>query len=93
MAENGSKTGACTNPACNKEFRVIGQEVMFYEQKKLPLPDLCPACRHRQRMALRNERSLYKRTCEKCNESTLSTYPEDAPYTIYCQKCFWENIG
>jgi hypothetical protein len=44
-------------------------------------------------MALRNERQLYKRTCDKCSAQMLSTFPKEAPYKVYCQKCFWENIG
>ncbi len=78
---------------CSKNFNVIQQEQKIYDVKGLSIPIYCPACRHRQRMALRNERKLYKRTCSKCNESMLATYPKDAPYTVYCQKCFWENIG
>lgn len=83
----------CQNKGCGKKFSVIPQEKEFYERKKLPLPDFCPACRHKQRMALRNERKLYKRKCAKCGEDMLATFPEDVPYTVYCQKCFWENIG
>lgn len=83
----------CNEDKCGKEFNVIPQEQKFYEDKKLPLPDQCPACRHRLRMALRNERKLYKRNCDKCKTEMLSTYPKDVEYTIYCQKCFWENIG
>lgn len=83
----------CKEVDCGKQFRVIPQEEKFYEMKKLPLPDQCPACRHKERMALRNERKLYKRECDKCKKQMLSTYPQNAPYTIYCQKCFWENIG
>ena len=82
----------CSNAECGKEFIVIAQEAVFYEQKKLPLPDHCPACRHRQRMALRSERQLYKRTCDKCKKPMVSVYPEDAPYLVYCTNCFWENI-
>jgi len=94
MSTTASSTSlACKNPECGKEFIVIPQEARFYEEKKLPLPDHCPQCRHRQRMALRSERTLYKRNCDKCKEHMLSVYPEDAPYTVYCQKCFWENIG
>jgi DNA-directed RNA polymerase subunit RPC12/RpoP len=78
---------------CSKDFLVIDQEAKFYADKGLPNPDQCPACRHKIRMALRNERALYKRTCDCCNESMLATYPEDAPYKVYCQKCFWENVG
>lgn len=82
----------CQNAECSKEFIVIPQEVAFYEKKKLPLPDHCPACRHRQRMALRSERQLYKRTCDKCKNSMLSVYPPEAPYVVYCHSCFWKNI-
>ena len=81
-----------TTGGCGKEFIVIPQEAAFYQQKKLPLPDHCPACRHRQRMALRSERQLHKRTCDKCKQLTLSVYPQEAPYLVYCTNCFWENI-
>lgn len=83
----------CKNESCRKSFVVIYQEGLFYRDKKLPMPDLCPACRHRQRMALRSERQLYKRTCGKCAQSMFSIYPPEAPYIIYCQTCFWGNIG
>lgn len=83
----------CQESSCGKDFIVTTAEQEFYTQKKLPLPDHCPACRHKQRMALRSERQLYKRTCDKCKQSMLSVYPPDAPYVVYCQKCFWENIG
>ena len=71
---------------CRKDHPLAGE-------KKLPLPDHCPACRHRERMALRSERQLYRSTCAKCKDSMLSVYPPDSPYIVYCHKCFWENIG
>jgi len=83
----------CQHPTCGKEFLVIAQEAAFYEKKKLPLPDHCPACRHRQRMALRSERQLYDRRCSKCAQPMLSVYPQEAPYVVYCHTCFWKNIG
>lgn len=86
-------TITCRTEGCNKQFRIIPQEDEFYETKRLSLPDYCPACRHKQRMALRSERALYRRTCAKCQTLMLSVYPETAPYIVYCQKCFWENIG
>ena len=46
-----------------------------------------------RRFAFHAKRQLYKRTCDKCKESMLSVYPTDAPYIVYCHKCFWENIG
>jgi Zn ribbon nucleic-acid-binding protein len=82
----------CKSPDCGKEFIVIASEEKFYEQKNLPLPDHCPACRHKERMALRSERQLYRRTCDKCGKSMLSVYPQEAPYVVYCHACFWANI-
>lgn len=81
----------CKN--CSQAFVVIAPEEDFYDQKGLPKPDDCPTCRHRYRMALRSERKLYRRTCAKCTNKTITIYPPDAPYSVYCQKCFWENIG
>ncbi len=92
MGDNNTSL-CCKNAACKKPFRVIAQEAKFYENKLLPLPEHCPTCRHRERMALRSERKLYRRNCGCCKESILTTYPPEASYTIYCQKCFWENIG
>lgn len=83
----------CKNSGCQKDFLVIKAEEKFLAKKDLPMPDLCPACRHRQRMALRNERKLYKRDCDFCKEEMLSTIPDTSPYKIYCQKCFWDEIG
>jgi len=82
----------CKNQHCKKDFLVVDQEKKFLDQKQLPIPDFCPSCRHKQRMALRNERALYKRDCDFCKNTMLSTIPDSAPYKVYCQKCFWENI-
>ncbi len=83
----------CLSQECGKQFKIIDQEEQFYTSKKLPPPEFCPACRHRQRMALRSERALYQRVCGRCQQPMLSVYPSSAPYTIYCQKCYWENVG
>lgn len=83
----------CKIQSCAKTFAVIPQEMKFYQDKKLPIPDHCPACRHKQRMALRTERTMYRRACENCQQTMLSVYPEKSPYKIFCQKCFWDNIG
>ena len=88
MTNEGERTVlTCKNTDCGAEFLVIPHEQKIYQKKGIPAPDFCPACRHKQRMALRNERQMYK-----CGNSMLATYPEDAPYLIYCQECFWKHI-
>lgn len=78
---------------CSKDFLIIVQEQKFYKKKDLPWPENCPECRQKRRLSLRNERKLYKRTCDKCKKEIISTYPADSKYIVYCQECFWQHIG
>ena len=52
---------ACT--LCRKNYRIIPDELAFYERLKIPLPRLCPDCRHARRMAARGPNRLWHRRC------------------------------
>ncbi|PIP66653.1 hypothetical protein COW94_00635 [Candidatus Peregrinibacteria bacterium CG22_combo_CG10-13_8_21_14_all_44_10] len=78
---------------CTKPFLIIQQEQDFYKKKDLPWPANCPECRQKRRLSLRNERKLYKRDCDSCKKSMITTYRPDSPYIVYCQECFWKHIG
>lgn len=78
---------------CFKDFLIIDQEQRFYLKKNLLHPTECPDCRQKARLSLRNERCLYKRTCDRCKEMIISTYAVDSDYVVYCQKCFWEHLS
>lgn len=82
-----------TCQTCKKPFLIIEQEQAYYKKKDLPDPTACPECRQKERLTLRNERKLYKRTCDKCKKEIISTYSPDSKYTIYCQECFWETMS
>lgn len=84
-------TQKCTQ--CAKDYYIIDQEQAFYQKKGLPNPELCPECRQKERLTLRNERKLYRRPCQKCQKEIISTYPADSPYTVYCQECYWQWLG
>lgn len=86
-----SEQKKCIN--CGRDFIVLDKEQAFYQRKSLPWPSECPKCRQDARLALRNERNLYRRNCNKCNEPMISPYKPDSPYTIYCQKCFWDYVA
>ena len=66
--------GKC-NEQCTQGFKVIPQELTFYRKMNLPLPRLCPNCRHYQRIKQRNPLKLWKRQC-MCNgtHSSNNTY-------------------
>lgn len=53
-------------------------------------PVICPQCSWRLQLAFRNEKTLSFRACALCKKQTLSTYPSDSPYTVYCVPC-WKS--
>ena len=62
--------GTC-NEQCTTAFKIIKSELDFYRKMNLPLPRLCPNCRHYQRIKQRNPLKLWHRKC-MCNGSTSS---------------------
>lgn len=55
--------GAC-KCQCSTAFRITVQELQFYKKMSLPLPRLCPNCRHHERLAQRNPLKLWERACQ-----------------------------
>ncbi len=55
--------GTCSHQ-CAKAFKIIPGELQFYKKFGLPLPRLCPNCRHHGRLAQRNPLKLWHRRCE-----------------------------
>jgi hypothetical protein len=55
--------GACEQN-CTTAFRVTPAELALYRRLNLPVPRLCPSCRHYERLKLRNPMRAYDRQCE-----------------------------
>ena len=75
-----------------KPFKIIAPELDFYRQMNLPIPRRHPDQRHKDRMALRNPRKLWKRNCMKCNSEIQTTYSPERPEIVYCEKCYLEKV-
>ncbi|OGZ01027.1 MAG: hypothetical protein A3A43_03080 [Candidatus Liptonbacteria bacterium RIFCSPLOWO2_01_FULL_56_20] len=60
-------SGQIGKPICNHQcttaFKLIPQELQFYRRMNLPLPRLCPNCRHYERLKQRNPLKLWHRKC------------------------------
>lgn len=54
-------------------------------------PTLCPDCRQQRRQTFRNERKLYKRTCDASGKPIISIYSPDKPYKVYDQNIWWSD--
>jgi hypothetical protein len=95
-------SGKCKEQ-CTEAFKIIPEEFKFYKRMNLPLPRLCPNCRHYQRLKLRNPLKLWERKCmcegknhfhgaEKCEIEFKTSYAPDRPEIIYCEKCYQQEV-
>ncbi len=83
--------GKC-NEQCTTAFRIIPQELRFYKSQNIPLPRLCPNCRHYQRVKNRNPIKLWSRKCDKCNKNIETSYAPDRPEIVYCEQCYQQEV-
>ncbi len=76
-------------------FKIIPQELEFYQKQNIPLPRLCPDCRHKERIKQRNPMKLYQRKCMKkgCDTEFQTTYSPKRKEIVYCEKCYQEEVG
>lgn len=63
--------GKC-NDRCTVGFRVTPREMVFYKKYNLPLPRLCPNCRHFERLGRINPLNLWRRKCQCAGKTSES---------------------
>jgi len=82
------------------EFAVFQSDLDFYnkispsfdgQKFPIPTPTLCPEERQRRRLMFRNERKLYKRSCDASGETIISIYSPDKSYKVYKQGFWWSD--
>ncbi len=85
---------------CQAPFEISEKERTFIDEvspivtgKKylLPNPKLCPPCRRQRRCAFRNDRKLYKRSCDKTGKTIVSIHHPEKPFPVYSQEVFWSD--
>jgi hypothetical protein len=79
----------CQN--CKNDFIIEPDDFSFYEKMGVNFPKICPDCRAQLRLIFRNERSFYKRKCDKCGENVVSMYSPNKPFKVYCYDCWFSN--
>ena len=93
--------GNCSD-LCTTAFKITKEELQFYKNLNLPLPRLCPSCRHFRRVNLKNPMKLWNRACmcdksnhdhgDKCKNEFKTPYSSDRPEIIYCETCYQKEI-
>jgi len=84
------ETLCCTQ--CQKNYRIIPQELNFYRTIGVPIPQTCPDCRHLERFRMRNPREMWQRTCMKCHKEIQTTYNPERPEKVYCESCYLREV-
>jgi hypothetical protein len=88
--------GSC-DEQCTSAFKILDSELQFYRRMHLPLPQLCPNCRHYQRIKYRNPLNiqLWHRHCMKsgCQNEFETSYAPDRPEIIYCEACYNREVA
>ncbi len=75
-----------------RPYRIIEDELDFYQKMNIGIPKLHPDERHYNRIARKPDKDLHLKTCNNCGEEHLSVYPQDTKLTIYCKKCYDKEI-
>jgi hypothetical protein len=78
---------------CTTAYKIIPDELGFYQRFNIPLPDKCPNCRHAERMELRNLPIFRNVKCsfENCDKEVLTAYPENTP-NLYCKEHYLATV-
>jgi hypothetical protein len=57
---------------------------VFNDKKfPLPLPTFCPDCRLQRKLVFRNDKKLYRRTCDFSGKEIISMYSPQVPVKVY----------
>jgi hypothetical protein len=78
--------------ASGKPYKIIPQELKFYQSMHIPAPTLSPDERHRRRIAKRNPYKLWSRKCQKCEKDIQTTYSPDRLEIVYCESCYLASV-
>ena len=73
---------------CDKNYKIIQQELAQYRNMRLPVPRVCWECRHRERLNQKPPRKLWERSCSNCQQKVQTSYAPDRPEKIVCEPCY-----
>ncbi len=87
---------------CTKAFRITADELAMYGRFRLPLPRMCPNCRHYKRLEHRKPWELWHRSCMcsadghshagTCPNEFETAYAPGRPEVVYCESCYLAEV-
>lgn len=87
-------SGAIKCKVTSKPFRIIPQELAFYMEHKLPIPQVCFDQRFEDRLARRYKLKLYPGKCmnDTCPNTFTTIYGPQDKETVYCADCYERSM-
>lgn len=85
---------------CQSSFEITQDDLTFYEKASpviggksfgIPPPRHCPDCRQQRRLAWRNERNLYHRTCDLTGKPIITNFGPHTGIKVYDQHEWWTD--
>ncbi len=94
--------GNC-NEQCSTAFKITTNELQFYKRFNIPLPYLCPFCRHFNRVKSKTPLKLLHRECMcdkknhnnhngNCKVEFETSYAPERQEIVYCEKCYQQEV-
>jgi hypothetical protein len=93
--------GSCEHN-CTGAFKVTAEEFKFHKAHSLPIPRMCPNCRHYERTKFRNPIKLWHRTCMctqaehnhngTCLNEFETSYSPERSEMVYCESCYQKEV-
>lgn len=93
--------GEC-NEQCTLAFKITKDELSFYKNNDIPLPNKCPNCRHYTRLAQRNPLKLWDRECMctigihghdgKCKNKFKTSFSPNRKEIVFCKDCYKQEV-
>ncbi len=91
------------NHQCTKAFKIIAEELYMYRKMDIPIPIMCPNCRHYERLPVFIQPfELWHRQCmcDKedhdhsgiCPVEFETSFAPDRPEIVYCESCYQKEV-
>ncbi len=87
---------------CERNYKVVQNELIFYKKMQIPIPRRCFYCRYTNRLKKRNPFKLWHRPCmcdktshgheNKCSNEFETSYAPDRQEIVYCEKCYQQEV-
>ncbi|HLP86597.1 MAG TPA: hypothetical protein VK153_01850 [Candidatus Paceibacterota bacterium] len=78
--------------SCERNYKIIEQELLFYRKMNLPIPHKCFYCRHHDRIKRRGPYKFWDRKCDHCGKDIKTNYSPDRKEIIYCEHCYQQEV-